>query len=255
MYSDKINDDKIATRRGDEKVMTEKVDLANIMLRHEQPVDNREAENLTREAFWNFYEPGCNEHYLLHIMRDSPAFVSELDFVAICDGRIVGNAVYAKSFIKTDDGNECEMLGLGPISVLPEYQSMGIGGRLIEHTKQIARDMGCRAILLYGDPLYYSRHGFIAAERFDIRTSDNMYAEPLQVCELYENALSGITGCYFEDKVYEIDEAAAVEFDRTFPPKEKVEGTASQTRFSELVGSRKPGPFNRAIILEEYNPN
>ena len=205
----------------------------------ERPADYRENENVTREAFWNCYVPGCDEHYLLHIMRDSSAFVPELDFIAIYDGKIVGNVICAKSMIKSNNGSECETLGLGPISVLPEYQNKGIGGRLIAHTKQIARNMGYRAILLYGDPLYYSRHGFVQAENFDIRTSDNMYADPLQVCELYENALSGITGCYFEDKVYEIDEAAAAEFDKTFPQKEKVEGTASQKRFLELLGSRK----------------
>ena len=211
----------------------------NITLRPEQPSDYRENENVTREAFWNHYVPGCDEHYLLHIMRDSSAFVPELDIVAVLDGKIVGNAVYAKSMIKSDNGSECEMLGLGPISVLPEYQNKGIGGRLIAYTKQIARSMGYRAILLYGDPLYYSRHGFAAAESFDIRTSDNMYAGPLQVCELYENSLSGITGCYFEDEVYEIDEIAATEFDKNFSLKEKIEGTASQKRFLELLDSRK----------------
>jgi len=210
-----------------------------ITLRPEQPADFRETENLTREAFWNYYVPGCDEHYLLHVMRDSAAFVPELDIVAVHDGKIVGNAVYAKSLIKMDDGNECETLGLGPISVLPAYQSQGIGGRLIAHTKQIAHDMGYRAILLYGDPLYYSRHGFVAAESFDIRTSDNMYAEPLQVCELYEHALSGVTGRYFENEVYAVDGAAAAAFDKTFPPKEKVEGLASQKRFVELVHSRR----------------
>ena len=214
-------------------------DELNVKLRPEQPADYHETENLTREAFWNFYEPGCNEHYLLHIMRGSPAFVPELDFVAVYNGKIVGNAVYAKSKIEMDGGSECETLGLGPISVLPEYQSKGIGGRLIERTKQIARDMGFRAILLYGDPLYYSRRCFAAAEKFDVRTSDNMYAEPLQVCELYENSLSGITGRYFEDEVYEVDPAAAEEFDKTFPLKEKISGLASQARFLELVNSRK----------------
>ena len=219
--------------------MTEKFRLENIILRREQSSDHRENENVTREAFWNNYVPGCDEHYLLHIMRDNSAFVHELNFVAVYDGKIVGNAVYAKSLIKTDIGTEYEMLGLGPISVLPEYQSKGIGGYLISHTRQIARNMGYRAILLYGDPAYYSRHGFAAAESYDIRTSDNMYAEALQVCELYEMALSDVSGCYFEDEVYEIDEAAAVEFDKTFPQKKKIKGTASQKRFLELVDSRK----------------
>ena len=61
-----------------------------IKLRPETPADYREAENVTREAFWNHFAPGCNEHYLLHVMRGSPAFVPELDFVAELDGRIVG---------------------------------------------------------------------------------------------------------------------------------------------------------------------
>ena len=66
----------------------------NIIIRPEQPTDYRETEHITREAFWNHHAPGCDEHYLLHIMRDNPAFVPELDFVAVCDGKIVGNAVY-----------------------------------------------------------------------------------------------------------------------------------------------------------------
>ena len=99
--------------------------------------------------------------------------------------------------------------------------------------------MGFRAIFLYGDPAYYSRHSFVAAEIFDIRTSDNMYAAALQVCELYENALSGITGRYFEDEVYALDETAAAKFDKGFTVKEKLEGTASQKRFLELVVKRR----------------
>lgn len=78
-----------------------------IKLRTEQPADYAETEHVTREAFWNHYSPGCNEHYLLHIMRGSPSFIPELDVVAVHGGRIVGNIVYAKSVIRTDDGKEC----------------------------------------------------------------------------------------------------------------------------------------------------
>ena len=46
-----------------------------IKLRTEQPADYAETEHVTREAFWNHYSPGCNEHYLLHIMRGSPSFI------------------------------------------------------------------------------------------------------------------------------------------------------------------------------------
>ena len=64
------------------------MEAVELKLRTEQPADYRETENVTREAFWNLYSPGCCEHYLLHVMRDSPAFVPELDLVAERDGRM-----------------------------------------------------------------------------------------------------------------------------------------------------------------------
>ena len=50
-------------------------------IRLETPRDYREVENLTREAFWNVYHPGCTEHYVLHVLRNDPAFVPELSLV------------------------------------------------------------------------------------------------------------------------------------------------------------------------------
>lgn len=210
-----------------------------IELRTEQPADYAETEHVTREAFWNHYSPGCYEHYLLHTMRGSAAFIPELDVVAVHDGSIVGNIVYVKSIIRTDAGEECEALGLGPISVLPEYQRRGIGRQMIGYTRERAREMGFRAILLYGDPAYYSRHGFVSAESLGIRTADNMHAAALQVCELRKDALSGIKGRYLEASVYDIDEKRAAEFDRNFPAREMVAGTPSQKRFEEVVAMRR----------------
>lgn len=211
----------------------------DIELRREQPADYSETENVTREAFWNHYSPACNEHYLLHIMRDCSAFVPELDVVAVCDGKIVGNVVYMKSVIRADNGNSYEVLSLGPISVLPEYQRKGIGGRMIEYTRDIARRMGFAAILLCGDPDYYSRQGFLSAETFGIRTEDDMYADALQVYPLSERAMSGMKGRYIEDSIYQIDESAASDFDKHFPPKEIIVGTPSQKRFDEIVVMRR----------------
>lgn len=211
-----------------------------IKLRPETPADYREAENVTREAFWNHYSPGCNEHYLLHVMRGSPAFVPELDFVAELDGRIVGHVACTKAFVEGDDGRRHEVLCLGPVSVLPEFQRRGIGGRLIECTRETARDMGFRAVLLYGDPDYYLYQGFVPAELLGIRTADNMYAMALHVCELYDGALSGVAGRFVEDAIFDIDEAAAGFFDREFSAKEKVAGVGAQQRFEELAAARKP---------------
>ena len=211
----------------------------DIKLRIEQSSDYHETENITREAFWNHYSPGCDEHYLLHIMRNHPKFVPELDIVAEHNNKIVGNDVCLKSFIMADDGNQYEVLRHGPISVLPEYQQQGIGGRMIALTKKLASEMGFRAILLCGDPDYYLRQGFIPAETLGIRTEDNMYATALHVCELYDNALANVKGRYIEDKIYQIDKSAANEFDKRFPPKEIVVGTPSQKRFNQIVVMQK----------------
>ena len=216
-----------------------RMNMLDILLRREKPADYSETESITREAFWNQYAPGCCEHYLIHIMRGCPAFIPELDVVAVYQGEIIGNVVCLKAVIHGDDGDEYEVLSLGPISVLPEYQGQGVGSKLIAHTRKLAREMGFRAILLCGDPDYYSRQGFDAAEKYGIRTADHMYAAALLVCGLYENALSCVRGQYIEDSIYEIDEAAAAEFDELFPEKEKISGTPSQVKFGKIVAMRR----------------
>ena len=189
----------------------------DIQIRLEQPADYREAEQVTREAFWNYYSPGCTEHYLLHVMRNSPNFLPELDFVAVADGHIIGSVVFLKSFILGDDGNRYEVLSMGPIAVLPEFQRKGVGRMLIEHARDAATAKGYRAILLCGEPRYYTKVGFTAAEHFGIRTSANKYFAALHVCPLYADALKNVAGRYFEDAIYEVDEAAAMAFDTDFP--------------------------------------
>ena len=64
-------------------------------IRLETPQDYREVENLTREAFWNKYRPGCMEHYVLHCYRSRPEFVKELDYVVEEAGKIVAHIMYS----------------------------------------------------------------------------------------------------------------------------------------------------------------
>ena len=64
--------------------------MSNIIIRNETKADHRAVEQLVRESFWNVYRPGCLEHYVLHCLRDDPAFVPELDFVMEKDGELIG---------------------------------------------------------------------------------------------------------------------------------------------------------------------
>ena len=217
------------------------MDNQNLTLRREKPDDYHTVEALTREAFWNHHVPGCDEHYLAHILRDSPAFVPELDYVAEVDGQLVGSILYTNaSILRDDDASELGVLSFGPISVLPAFQRQGIGRRLIRHTATLARAAGYSAILIYGDPAYYGRQGFVPAENFGIATSDNLYHNALQAMELQPGALGTAGGRFVEDPVYAVDAAASEAFDLQFPPKPKVEDTPSQRRFRETLAMCRP---------------
>ena len=63
-------------------------------IRLERKEDRRAVENLVRESFWNVYRPGCSEHYVIHVLRDDPAFVKELDLVMEQDGNLIGQNMF-----------------------------------------------------------------------------------------------------------------------------------------------------------------
>ena len=214
--------------------------ISDLTIRLEIPADYREVEYITREAFWNHHVPGCDEHYLAHVLRKSSCFIPELDFVAVQQGRIVGNIMYTHAKIVGDDGADYPVLSFGPVSVLPEWQGNGVGSALILRSLSEARRLGHTAVLIYGDPAYYSRVGFVAAETYGIGSSDDYFADALQAVELKKGILNGKSGRFFEDHAYEVDAKAAAAFDRSFPPKEKLEGLPSQLKFLEHVAARKP---------------
>lgn len=211
-----------------------------IELRPESPADFRAVEELTRNAFWNHHAPGCDEHYLAHILRESSDFVPELDYVAVHDGKVVGNIMYTRAKIVLDRSGEREVLCFGPLAVDPAFQGQGVGGALIERTKTLARELGYKAILIFGDPEYYSRFGFIPAERYGVGTSWGVYIISLQALELQPGALENCAGYFQESGDYQIDPEASAAFDKGFPPKEKVSGLPSQERFQWIIQQTKP---------------
>ena len=213
--------------------------MLSIELRPESPADFRAVEELTRNAFWNHHAPGCDEHYLAHILRESSDFVPELDYVAVHDGKVVGNIMYTRAKIVLDRGGEREVLCFGPLAVDPAFQGRGVGGALIERTKTLARELGYKAILIFGDPEYYSRFGFIPAERYGVGTSWGVYIISLQALELQPGALEDCEGYFEESGDYQIDPEASAAFDKGFPPKEKVSGLPSQERFQWIIQQTK----------------
>ena len=119
-------------------------------IRNEVPEDYSAVEQLIRKAFYNQYVPGCNEHYLAHIMRSHPDFIAQLDLVLVLDGEIIGNIMYTKAKLVDEMGVEKEILTFGPVCVLPQLQRKGYGKKLMESSFVRAKEMGYDVIVIFG---------------------------------------------------------------------------------------------------------
>ena len=194
-------------------------------IRLEKFEEYRDVENLVREAFWNVYRPGCSEHYVIHVLRDDPAFVKELDFVMEQDGRLIGQNMFMKTVIQADDGRVIPVLTMGPIGILPELKRQGYGKALLDYSLEKAMELGFGAVLFEGNIDFYGKSGFDYADRFGIRYHDlpeDADASFFLCKELVPGYLDEVTGVYQTPQGYYVDDADVDAFDKAFPPKEKL---------------------------------
>lgn len=194
------------------------------IIRLERKEEHREVENLVRESFWNVYRPGCLEHYVLHQLRDDPAFVPELSFVMERDGILIGQNIFVRASIKVDDGGNLPIMTMGPICITSEMKRKGYGKILLDYSLERAAEIGCGAVCLEGDIHFYGKSGFTYAINFGIRyhgLPESQDASFFLCKELIEGYLSGISGEYAAPQGYFVDEEDAEEFDKAFPYKEK----------------------------------
>ena len=197
----------------------------DVNIRSEKSEDYRAVENLIRESFWNVYRPGCSEHYVMHVLRDDPDFVKELDFVMEKDGELIGQNIFMKAIIEADDGRTIPVLAMGPICITPELKRKGYGKIILDYSLEKAAECGFGAVLFEGNIDFYSHSGFDYARKFGIRYHDLPEGEDdsFFLCrELIPGYLDGITGVYQTPKGYYVEDADVEEFDKEFPPKEKL---------------------------------
>jgi len=199
-----------------------------MIIRLEQPQDYREVENLTREAFWNVYRPGCTEHYVLNQYRTNPDFIPELDFVMTENNKIIGHVMFSKAEIKLDNGTAFPSWTFGPISIHPDYKRKGFGLKLLQHALKAAKEMGIGLLQMEGNIEFYKHAGFDLASKLRIHYHE-MPREDEVPFFLAQELLPGYwgnrEGTYFPPKGYFVaDEnpAAFEAFEATFPKKEKL---------------------------------
>jgi predicted N-acetyltransferase YhbS len=160
----------------------------------ETPEDYTRVIELTEKAFESLEISDHNEGKLVEKLRKSSNFIEELSLVAKLDGKVVGHILFTPIVINKGE-QQFKSLILAPVSVLPEYQKMGIGGQLIRAGHQKAVELGFQSAILVGHPEYYPRFGYKPASTWGIKSpiplpSDDVF----MAVELNEGALSSVSG-------------------------------------------------------------
>jgi predicted N-acetyltransferase YhbS len=202
----------------------------DISIRPEQLSDYFENENVTREAFWNLFVPGCNEHVLVHKLREHQDYIQDLSFVATDNGRIIGNIFYARSHVINEHNGKLDTITFGPVSVLPQYQGKGVGSALIKHTIEIAKIRNYAGIIIYGHPRNYCKHGFKSSKDFNMSNAEGKFPYSLLILELQKDVFKDHNWKFSESDVYNISEIEAEEYDKKFTPRVK-EYNSTQEEF------------------------
>ena len=178
----------------------------SMTIRQEVPADYRAVESLVRDAFWNVYRPGCMEHFVLHCLRQDPAFVPELALVLEQGGQLVGQFAAVRADAALDDGSVLPVLNVGPLCIAPEMQRQGLGRLLLDTALQKAAERGFGAAVLEGG----------------LRYADDPEADYFLVKELRPGFLQGKHGIYRDPAGYFVcltRPQEFVDFEAQFPAK------------------------------------
>ncbi len=189
-----------------------------ISIRKERADEHWIVENIIYHAFLSEERPDCNEHLMVHQLRQSKDFISELGLVAEINGKIVGNVICTLCRVVDENNNENykDIIAIGPIGVLPYYQKQGIGSLLVKAVQEKAHKMGFLGIILYGHPNFYKKFGFVNAEKYKLSTPDNSNFDAFMAYELYVGSLENISGRCFESDAFETDSETLKEFNKKF---------------------------------------
>lgn len=199
-----------------------KLNKEDILIREEKLEDHHLVEAMTQRAFWNKHHLGCDEHYLVHKIRQHQDYIPELSRIALVDGKIVGAIFYTKSFVK-DTNKEHKVLTFGPLCVDPIWQGMGIGEALLTETAALAKDKGYPGIIIFGESDYYPRFGFRTCNHYGITTKDGKNFDAFMALELSKDTLKDISGKFHESPVFEdLPMEKVEEYNPLFPELQKI---------------------------------
>ncbi len=164
-----------------------------IKIRQELKKDHKAVFVIIEQAFKNEKLGDHREQFLVERLRKSKAYIPELSLVAEIDSKLVGHILLTKIKIE-NKSRSFDSLALAPVSVRPDYQSRGVGAKLIESAHNIAKRLGYKSIVLLGHKNYYPRFGYKKASYYGIKLPFEAPDENCMVIELVKNGLDNVSG-------------------------------------------------------------
>lgn len=156
-----------------------------MLIRVEIPVDAAGIDTLLRDAFGR-----PNEADLVHKLREDGLLT--LGIVATDDeGHVVGYAGFTPVDVNEQD---CQWVGIAPLAVEKEYQHQGIGSKLVNEGLDSLNEFGYSAVVVLGDPAYYSRLGFKRAFDFNLHCKWPDSQETFQIYVLDNDSVESHQG-------------------------------------------------------------
>lgn len=199
-----------------------KLKISDIEIRSEKESDWYDVELMTQQAFWNKHHLGCDEHYLVHKLRQSEDYIPELSKVAVKNGEIIGYIMYSKAKI-IDGETSHEVLTFGPLCVRPDWQGGNVGELLMSETMKLASEKGYKGIVIFGEPDYYPRIGFKTCDKFEMTTADGKNFDAFMAYELSPDSMKDIKGKYYYSEVFDnLPSEEVEEYNKKFPKLKKM---------------------------------
>lgn len=188
-----------------------------IEIRMETTEDWHNVELMTQHAFWNKHHLGCDEHYLVHKLRQDKDYLPEISRIAVKDGDVIGCIMYSKARV-VDGENTHDIITFGPLCIEPKWQGSGVGELLLRETMKIAASIGYKGIVIFGEPDYYPRIGFKTCDNFNITTADGKNFDAFMGFELGKDSMKDIKGKFYESEAFNnLPKEEVEEYNKNFP--------------------------------------
>lgn len=125
-----------------------------IHIRNEEPREIDAIREITATAFEGADHSSGTEAAIVDALRAAGTLTISL--VALEDEEVVGHVAFSP--VKLESGAS-DWFGLGPVSVRPDRQGLGIGTALIERGLAHLKERNATGCVVLGDPHYYARLG------------------------------------------------------------------------------------------------